>query len=115
MAVNKNRGQCILESGKYGAERSGAGALHGAGIPAVAHHRCRFRAAWLGTMWVILVWGAFLVGSIVIIVKSIRRGQAGIDGQLGSAPLGWQRWVLDEHDERQRPVQRADPDDKHGS
>ena len=71
-------------------------------------------AAWLGTTSVILVWSALLVGCIVIIVKSIRRGQAGIYGQLGALPHSWRRWILDEH-ERQRPDQRADPDDQHGS
>jgi hypothetical protein len=71
-------------------------------------------AAWIDTALVILVWGAFLVGSIVIIVKSIRRGQTGIYGQLGALPRSWQRWILDEHQSR-RPDHRAGPDDQHGS
>jgi hypothetical protein len=71
-------------------------------------------AAWLDRTLAILVWAAFLAGSIVIIVKSIRRGQTGIYGQLGALPRSWQRWILDEHETR-RPDQRAGADDRHGS
>jgi hypothetical protein len=71
-------------------------------------------AAWLDKSLAILIWGAFLVGSIVIIAKSIRRGQTGIYGQLSALPRGWQRWILDEP-ERHSPEQRADSADRHGS
>jgi hypothetical protein len=74
----------------------------------------RSGAAWLDRTLVILVWGAFLAGSIVIVVKSIRRGQTGIFGQLSALPRSWQRWILDEH-ERRHPDQRAGPDGRHGS
>jgi hypothetical protein len=71
-------------------------------------------AIWLDKSLAILMWGALLVGSIVIIVKSIRRGQTGIYGQLSALPRSWQRWILDEP-ERRSPDQRTDSADQHGS
>jgi hypothetical protein len=71
-------------------------------------------ATWLDTSLGILLWGALLVGSIVIIVKSIRRGQTGIYGQLSALPRSWRRWILDEPEKR-NPDQRTDSADPHGS
>ena len=71
-------------------------------------------AVWLDKSLGILIWGAFLVGSIVIIVKSIQRGQTGIYGQLSALPRSWRRWVLDEPETR-TPDQRANSADRHGS
>ncbi len=60
---------------------------------------------WLDVWLVILVWGAFLAGSVIVVVKSIRDGQI-ISGQLGALPQSWRRWILDWCDTPPNPDNR---------
>lgn len=57
--------------------------------------------------WILLVvWGAFLIATVVLIVRnarSLRGGQGVCFGQLALLPRKWRRWVLDERDPPNEP------------
>jgi ABC-type Mn2+/Zn2+ transport system permease subunit len=48
---------------------------------------------------VILVWSAFLIGSVILIVKNARqppKNRGFHFGQVAVLPRSWQRWILGE-------------------
>jgi hypothetical protein len=48
---------------------------------------------------VVLVWSAFLIGSVILIIKNARHppeSRGFYFGQLALLPHSWQRWILGE-------------------
>ena len=50
--------------------------------------------------WIlILVWSAFLIGSIILVIKNARQppdSRGSYSGQVSWLPHNWQRWILGE-------------------
>lgn len=57
---------------------------------------------WFDNALTAIVLAFFLVGSIVLVVKTVWHPERGFQfGQLAALPRSWQRWILDEdHDPR---------------
>lgn len=51
--------------------------------------------------WILaLVWGTFLIGSVILIIKSARQTSKPRQfyfGQTAWLPRSWRRWILDEN------------------
>lgn len=59
---------------------------------------------WLDFAIVCGAWGAFLVASIVAMVKGARsRRPTMVVTQISALPRSWQRWILGERGDSKRP------------
>jgi hypothetical protein len=57
----------------------------------------------------LLVCGAFLMGSVILIIKSIRHpleSRRFYFGQTAWLPSSWRRWILDEKETPSKPTHR---------
>ena len=58
------------------------------------------QSRWLDVTLVCAVWAAFLIGLILIEVRTFRfpkESASEMAGQVAMLPRSWRRWILDEH------------------
>jgi hypothetical protein len=67
------------------------------------------RSHWLDVTLVCIVWTAFVIGSIVVVVrifKSPGTTPSAMGGQIALLPRRWRRWILDEQDQGRQKESR---------